>query len=72
MKKRIAESFTSTDSATKSWKMRFSAAYEEGKFADCERLLHSLLNQADGLKERDFAVNTTNVALGALYQAMGR
>ncbi len=72
---KLTDAIASTDNKTKMWKSRFSAAkaaYAAAEFRQCETLLYRALEQAHELKEREFAINTCFVGLGAVYIAQGK
>lgn len=72
---RLTDAITSNDPETKVWKSRFNLAkraYDAADFKPCESLLHRALEQAHKLKDREFAINTCLVGLGAVHIALGR
>jgi tetratricopeptide (TPR) repeat protein len=73
--RKITDAIPSEDRETKMWKSRFSAAkaaYGSGEFRQCESLLYRAIEEAKGLRERTFALNTCHTGLGALYLASGK
>src|SRR5271157_1942117 len=75
MQQKLTDAIASSDNETKLWKARFSAAraaYDAAEFRQCESLLHRALEQAHKLKEKEFAINTCLVGLGAVYIALGK
>jgi tetratricopeptide (TPR) repeat protein len=74
-KKRMSEGVTSKDPASSRWRTKFSAArmaYETGEFRKAETLLARCLEIAKDLPERQFALSSTDVAIGAVQLAAGR
>lgn len=75
MQQKLTDAIASSDNETKLWKARFSAAraaYDAAEFRQCQSLLHRALEQAQKLKEREFAINTCLIGLGAVSIALGQ